>query len=115
MRSRFIYSVALLFISVSVQAATFGTYTNPFSAQSPWNARPMRPVLGDFEIPKSTYAPTLAEGKWSTGVFLAQSTDKPMTVLGPVDRRGRAVRGALRQQGAVPDRRPLRPLHPAGG
>lgn len=88
-KQRWLWAVlSLLLVLSSANAASFGTYTKPFSAQSPWNARPVRPVLGDFEIPKSTYAPTLAEGKWSTGVFLARETDKPMTVLGPVDRPG---------------------------
>lgn len=39
-------------------------------------------MLGDFEIPRSSYFPTLAEGKWSTGVFLAGDQDAPVTVQG---------------------------------
>lgn len=66
----------------------FGVSVRPFSVTSPWNARPIRPVFGEFEIPRATYFPTLAEGKWSTGVFLARDADKPVTVLGPVDRPG---------------------------
>lgn len=58
----------------------WGTYLKPFAATSPWNARPVDPVLGDFEIPRSHYPPTLAEGKWSTGVFLARADDAPVTV-----------------------------------
>lgn len=72
----------------TLAAEPFGTPLRPFSAQSPWNARPVNPVLGDFEIPRSTYYPTLAEGKWSTGVFVASASDKPMVVLGPVDKPG---------------------------
>lgn len=72
----------------TLAAESFGTPLRPFSAQSPWNARPVNPVLGDFEIPRSTYYPTLAEGKWSTGVFVASASDKPMTVQGPVDKPG---------------------------
>lgn len=69
-------------------AEPFGTASKPFSAQSPWNARPVNPVLGDFEIPRSTYYPGLIEGKWSTGVFVATASDKAMTVRGPIDKPG---------------------------
>lgn len=80
---------ALVSMSPAALAATdFETPLKPFSAQSPWNARPVKPVLGDFEIPRSTYYPTLAEGMWSTGVFVASATDTPMTVLGPRDKPG---------------------------
>lgn len=75
-------------LKVSAATETFGTPLRPFSAQSPWNARPIAPVLGSFEIPRSSYYPTLAEGKWSTGVFVAAASDKPMTVLGPLDKPG---------------------------
>lgn len=59
----------------------WGTYLKPFSDQSPWNARPVAPVQGDFEIPRSTYFPTAAQGKYSTGVFLASESDRPMEVM----------------------------------
>lgn len=72
----------------ALAAEPFGTPLRPFSAQSPWNARPVNPVLGDFEIPRSTYSPLIAEGKWSTGVFVASASDQPMTVLGPIDKPG---------------------------
>ena len=75
-------------LAVSSWAASFGTYLKPFSAQSPWNARPVGPVLGDFEIPRASYYPTLAEGKWSTGVFLAGVQDSPVTVRGLPDLPG---------------------------
>lgn len=74
--------------TTSEASEAFGTPTRPFSAQSPWNSRPVSPVLGDFEIPRSSYYPTLAEGKWSTGVFIASAADKPMTVLGPLGKPG---------------------------
>lgn len=61
--------------------APWGTYLKPFSAQSPWNARPVIPVLGDFEIPRSTYFPAVAQGKYSTGVFLASESDRSMEVM----------------------------------
>jgi len=40
-------------------------------------------VFGTFEIPKSSYFPTVASGAYSTGVFLASASDSPMTVVGP--------------------------------
>lgn len=69
-------------LALPVRAEPFGTYLKPFAATSPWNARPVGAVLGDYEIPRSDYPPTLAEGKWSTGVFLASDADKPVTVIG---------------------------------
>lgn len=57
----------------------FGTYLNPFAANSFWNCRPISPVLGTWEIPAtfkprgSTYKcfPLIAGGAWSTGVYKA--------------------------------------------
>lgn len=60
----------------------FGTLERPFSAQSPWNSRPVDPVLGDTRIPKDDYYPTIENGTWSTGVFLCASDDRPQRVLG---------------------------------
>lgn len=62
--------------------AAWGTYQKPFAATSPWNSRPVAPTFGDFVIPKSTYSPGVAGGEWSTGVFLADAGDAPMTVTG---------------------------------
>lgn len=67
-------------LTLPAHAAPFGTFFKPFSAQSPWNARPVGAVLGDYQIPKSDYSPALVEGTWSTGVFLAGANDKPMAV-----------------------------------
>lgn len=64
------------------KAAAFGTVLRPFSAQSPWNSRPVEPVLDDWEIPKASYAPALESGKWSTGVFVCAPSDPPMRVVG---------------------------------
>ena len=58
------------------------TYLRPYAAMSLWNVRPVNPVFGTFVIPRSRYFPTVASGAYSTGVFLASSTDKPMTVVG---------------------------------
>ena len=60
----------------------FGTLERPFSAQSPWNSRPVDPVLGDARIPKDDYYPTIESGTWSTGVFLCNPNDPPQRVLG---------------------------------
>ena len=87
-RSLALALLAAMIVVLPARAEPFGTYLKPFAATSPWNARPVGAVLGDYEIPRSDYAPTLAEGKWSTGVFLAKASDKPVEVLGPVDRPG---------------------------
>lgn len=68
--------------STNADAIAYGTYTHPYAANSLWNSRPVNPVFGTFVIPKSTYFPLIASGAYSTGVFLASSTDKPMTVVG---------------------------------
>jgi len=66
----------------------FGTVLRPFSAQSPWNCRPVEPVLDDWEIPKASYVPALESGKWSTGVFVCQPDDQPMRVFGLPGQKG---------------------------
>jgi hypothetical protein len=63
--------------------APFGSYLRPYAATSLWNARPVNPTFGTFVIPRSSYFPTVASGAYSTGVFLASTTDKPMTIVGP--------------------------------
>ena len=80
-----IVAAGVLAISVSASAADqagWGTYKKPFAATSPWNSKPVAPTFGDFVIPKSTYSPGVAGGEWSTGVFLANAGDAPMTVTG---------------------------------
>jgi len=73
---------------VAVQGAevatstAWGQYAIPFAADSPWNSRPAAPVFGTFVIPKSDYFPAVAEGQWSTGVFLSIASDGPVTVTG---------------------------------
>lgn len=64
----------------TVPAPTYGTFSVPFAAYSPWNLRPVDPVLGTFAIPTSQYYPTLAEGTWSTGAFKATTSDPTVTV-----------------------------------
>lgn len=58
----------------------YGSFEQPFASYSPWNLRPINPVLGTATIPTSDYYPTLAEGAWSTGAFKAATNDGPMTV-----------------------------------
>jgi hypothetical protein len=67
----------------STHPAPFGSYLRPYAATSLWNARPVGPTFGTFVIPRSSYFPTVASGAYSTGVFLASTTDKPMTIVGP--------------------------------
>ena len=62
---------------------TFSTYTNPFTAQSLWNVRPVNPVLDtSYTIPTSSYYPEITSGAYSTGLFLAKDTDLPMKIYG---------------------------------
>ncbi|OWQ93593.1 hypothetical protein CDN99_03795 [Roseateles aquatilis] len=60
----------------------FGTPERPFSARSPWNSRPVDPVLGEAKVPKDDYYPTIENGTWSTGVFVCGPDDKPQRVRG---------------------------------
>ncbi len=92
-RSFILLKFFALFILISGSTASFaaglwGTHLKPFSAQSPWNSRPVDPVLGDFEIPRSEYFPTVAQGAYSTGAFLAAPDDQSMQVLALPGRRG---------------------------
>lgn len=74
--------VPLLFTVSAHAQTTWGTYLQPFAATSLWNSRPVAPVLGDFIIPADLYSPAVAEGAYSTGVFLSKADDKPMTITG---------------------------------
>ena len=67
--------------------ATWGSYEKLFSAQSPWNSRPVNPVLDESITvpPEGTYAPVVAAGGYSTAVFRALPTDGPVIVYGPDD------------------------------
>ncbi|MET0319473.1 MAG: Atrophin-1 multi-domain protein [Duganella sp.] len=61
----------------------WGNYTRPFSADSLWNSRPNSPVLDTtFTIPKSSYYPSITPGAYSTGMYLAKTTDAAMTITG---------------------------------
>ena len=76
-------SAARATTEAAARPAPFGSYLRPYAATSLWNARPVNPAFGTFVIPKSSYSPTVASGAYSTGVFLASTTDKPMTIVGP--------------------------------
>lgn len=60
----------------------FGTFSKPFAAHSPWNSRPVDPVLGSATIPKSDYYPTVAAGPYSSTAFEAKATDGPVVITG---------------------------------
>ena len=81
------FGSALLYPSLSA-AAEWGTYSKPFAVDSPWNSRPMNPVLDNFVIPTAEYYPSVAEGAYSTGVFLSASGDGAVTVTGLPGRKG---------------------------
>lgn len=60
----------------------WGSALTPFSADSPWNARPVGPVFGDYTIPTSSYFPTAASGAYSTGVFVSKDSDPAVQIDG---------------------------------
>lgn len=68
--------------TTSTASSVHGTYLRPYAVNSLWNSRPVNPVFDTFVVPSSSYFPTVAQGGYSTGVFLASSTDLPMTVIG---------------------------------
>ena len=67
----------------------WGSYKRLFSVDSPWNARPIRPHLGTFELRKPIFNPTwlpgIDDGAYSLTVFKASATDTPMTVYNVAD------------------------------
>lgn len=68
--------------SSSSSSIAYGNYLRPYSANSLWNSRPVNPTFDTYVIPKNVYFPSIASGSYSTGVFLASTTDQPMTVVG---------------------------------
>lgn len=87
-------SIVVIAASLSTGASAeskkggWGSYLTPFRADSLWNSRPVDPKFGDFVIPQSSYSPQIAEGKFSTGVYLGKSSDPAMVVEGPPGRPG---------------------------
>ncbi len=67
----------------------WGSYNRMFSTDSPWNARPIRPKLGTFELRKPlinpSWLPAIDDGAWSLTVFKATASDAPMTVYNVSD------------------------------
>lgn len=59
---------------------SWGTFSRPFSPDSPWNSRPVNPVFYDYVIPTSTYFPSVTAGEWSTGVFSSEVSDEPQVI-----------------------------------
>lgn len=66
----------------------WGSYQALFAKDSPWNQRPVSPKFDSFVIPTSQYSPQVAEGKWSSGVFLANAGDPAVTVTGLAGTQG---------------------------
>lgn len=66
----------------SAAARQWGTSDFPFAVDSPWNSRPVNPVLGGVSIPPAKYSPAILANGWSTGVFVGKETDLPATVRG---------------------------------
>lgn len=66
----------------------FGTAKRPFSADSPWNARPLEPVFGNYVIPESRFFPAVGGGAFSTGVFTSSGSDPEVEVTGRKPKSG---------------------------
>ena len=64
----------------------FGTFYKPFQADSPWNSRPVNPFLGTYQLRKPLlnpdWIPSISDGAYSVGVFMARASDGPMTIYG---------------------------------
>lgn len=77
-------AIALLVINnpYCYAVGQWGTFSQPFAANSPWNSRPINPQFDDFIIPESQYVPSISAGSWSTGVFLSKPSDSSTTVSG---------------------------------
>ncbi|SNS73277.1 hypothetical protein SAMN06265795_105219 [Noviherbaspirillum humi] len=66
------------------QIQAWGSASKPFAADSPWNSRPVDPVLDDnVGVPAAKYSPAVMASKWSTRVFVSRADDGSMTVSGP--------------------------------
>lgn len=66
----------------SAPALDWGTFERPFAANSPWNSRPVGVVLSAVKVPTSTYFPSVSSEAYSSAVFKASPTDRPVTVTG---------------------------------
>ena len=75
-------AATLLAASAFAQTEPFGSFKRPFTADSPWNIRPIGPVFGAFVIPTESSGNygAVAGGTFSTTAFLAKPEDPPMIV-----------------------------------
>lgn len=75
-----------------VAAGKWGNYDRLFAADSPWNSRPVNPVLGPNQIKKPllnpTWTPVVDDGAFSLTVYKATRTDTAMTVYGTAGTSG---------------------------
>ena len=68
--------------TAGMRALKFGTFKQPFAADSPWNAIPVNPVLDSYVLPPTRYYPFFGTGPYTTGVFEAKVDDPSVTVKG---------------------------------
>lgn len=78
----------LTLVSDCSSADSFGTYLRPFSENSFWNSKPINPKFDNYVIPISQYFPAVQQGKYSTGVFLAKSSDSEQMIYGLSNTKG---------------------------
>ncbi len=70
-------------LTVNAVVAQAANAAKPFSAQSPWNARPTHFTLGTYQVPTSNYYPAIESGEYSVAAAVASPSDPAMTVMGP--------------------------------
>ena len=75
-------TIARASATAACTSGNFGSFQRPFSPDSPWNSRPVSPVLGTATIPTALYTPTVAAGAWSSAAFEGTAEDPPMVVTG---------------------------------
>lgn len=75
-------SASLQVAAASCDQGGFASFERPFAPESPWNSRPIAPVLGSATIPTSTYYPSVDSGTWSSAAFKATADDPAMVVTG---------------------------------
>ncbi|MES3042672.1 hypothetical protein [Sphingomonas faeni] len=74
-------TVSMMTAPVDVEPAPPATKpARLFAADSPWNSKPVNPVLGKDAVPAEKQKPWVEEAAWSTKIFRASATDKPMVV-----------------------------------
>ncbi len=73
---------------IQTKAQDINLFLKPFQSQSLWNSKPVNPVFSDFVIPTSDYFPSIHNGQYSTGCFLATQSDPPMKIKGHKGKKG---------------------------